>query len=132
MRGTVLLVDDHESRHVYADGFRASGLFVIEAAHPEKALTLADATAPDVVVTVLVSAIGPSVVRELRRRVDHATSIIATSTVEHRQAARDAGADSFLLRSASPSEVLYEIHRALLLRRSGRRLPWKWGSGSIR
>jgi hypothetical protein len=34
-----------------------------------------------------------------------------------------AGADSVLLMPAPPDEVLYEIQRALILRRSGRRLP---------
>jgi hypothetical protein len=57
---------------------------------------------------------------------DRATSIIVASVPEERDAARNEGADSFLPNSAPAADLLYEIHRALILRRSGRRLPWNW------
>jgi hypothetical protein len=63
-----------------------------------------------------------AVIRKLRTSVDDATSIIVTCADEGREQARNAGADSFLRDSAPLSDVLFEIHRALILRRSGRRL----------
>jgi hypothetical protein len=57
---------------------------------------------------------------------DHATSIIVASVPERRDTARRQGADSFLPISGPESDLLYEIHRGLILRRSGRRLPWNW------
>lgn len=126
MRGRVLLLDTEDSRAVYAEYFRANRLLVSEAARLEDALKQADLVPPDVIVTVFAPHNGPSVVRELRSRVDHATSIIVASGREDCEQAHEAGADSFLLKSAHPSKVLYEVHRALILRRSGRRLPWNW------
>lgn len=111
---------------MYAEYFRAMGLLVSEVARPEDALKRADVISPDVVVAVFAPDNGPSIVGELRRLLDPATSIIVASGREDRERARDAGADSFLLKSAPPSEVLYEVQRALILRRSGRRLPWNW------
>jgi hypothetical protein len=46
--------------------------------------------------------------------------------VADREAARSAGADLFLLGSALPSALVFEVHRALILRRTGRRLTWNW------
>ncbi len=83
-------------------------------------------SAPDVVVAVLSADDSLLIVRDLRRLADHATSIIVASLLEEREAARQAGADSFLPLPAPSPDLLYETHRALILRRSGRRLPWNW------
>jgi hypothetical protein len=82
--------------------------------------------APDVIVAMLPAHESPSIVPALRGLADHATSIIVASVPEQRDTMRREGADSFLLNSVPASELLYEIHRALILRRSGRRLPWNW------
>jgi DNA-binding response OmpR family regulator len=122
MRGTVLLLAGEDSYAVDTEHLRAHGLLVYEAARPDEA----DRIAPDVVVTVLSGNSSPSVIRELRTRVDHATSIIVVAPAasrEDRDAARGAGADSILPMPAQPGDVLYEVQRALILRRSGRRLP---------
>jgi DNA-binding response OmpR family regulator len=126
MRGTVLLLDSGDARAPYADYFRAHGLIVYETTRPEDALKQLDTVTPDVIVTTFGRSIPSSVIGELRTSVDAATSIIVTSADEGREQARKAGADSFLLNSARLSEVLYEIHRALILRRSGRRLSPNW------
>jgi DNA-binding NarL/FixJ family response regulator len=122
MRGTLVLLDSQGSRSEYAEYFRANGLLVYPAAVLEDWLDLVERIAPDVVVIVFAPTIAHSVISELRARVDYATSIIAIGNIEDCEPARAAGADSFLLHSALPSEDLYEIRRALILRRSGRRL----------
>jgi len=119
MRGTVVLLGGHGSNAVYAEHLRANGLLVYEATSP----TDVQALAPEVIVTVFSGDSSPSAIRELRSWVDHATSIIVASSPEDRQAAHDAGADSVMLMPALPGEILYEVQRALILRRSGRRLP---------
>ena len=127
MRGTVLLLADQDSCAEYTESLRANGLLVHEAANPADA----DTIIPDVVVTVFSRDSNPSLIRELRSRVDHATSIIVVSSAagrEDQDAARRAGADSVLSMPALPDEILYEVQRALILRRSGRRLP---PSGSV-
>jgi DNA-binding NarL/FixJ family response regulator len=124
MQGTVLLLSSDRSPLV--DVFRAHGLIVYHCDEPAQALTRVEQIAPDVIVALLSGDEGPSLLPELRRLADRATSIIVTSIPEQRDVARQAGADSFLLKSAPPSDVLYEIHRALILRRSGRRVPWNW------
>ena len=68
----------------------------------------------------------PSIVAGLRGLADYATSIIVAWFPKEHEAARKAGADSFLLNPAPPAALLYEIRRALILRRSGCRLPWNW------
>jgi DNA-binding response OmpR family regulator len=128
VRGTVLLLDSQRARLEWAELFRANGLLVYEAARPEDAFDQVDRVGPDVVVGLLDAGIGVSVIRELRARVDYATSIITISDVDHCELARDAGSDAFLLKSVPPTEVLYEVRRALILRRSGRRLPWRAGT----
>src|SRR5688572_26932546 len=121
MRGTVLLLAGERSYAPYTEHLRANGLLVFEAARPEEV----DTVAPDVVVTVFSPDSGSSLIRDLRNRVDHATSIIVISSTtghEDRRAAHRAGADSVLM-APPPDEVVYEVQRALILRRSGRRLP---------
>ena len=119
MRGDVLLVDAEgviDSEHL-----RAAGLRVYSATDVGKAVErLTEGAAPDVVVMSVPAE--AEAVEQLRRRADYATSIIVVGRDEGgRDFARRSGADSFLPATA---DVLYEIHRALILRRSGRRLPW--------
>lgn len=125
MRGTVLLLDTDRSTLVDVDLLRANGLLVYHRHDPANALNDFHEIAPDVVVAALPHD-APSIVSALRRLADYATSIIAASVAETRDAVHQAGADSFLPFAASPAELLNEIHRALILRRSGRRLPWNW------
>lgn len=124
MRGTILLLDGQDARAMYDEFFRTTGLFVTATARVEDAMKQAGIISPDVVMILPGSGIGVSVVSDLRPLVDHATSIIVAAGPEDCEPAYHAGADSFLLKSTSPSDVLYEVHRALILRRSGRRLPW--------
>jgi DNA-binding response OmpR family regulator len=122
MRGTVLLLESERSP--LADLLRANGLIVYHCRDLAHALNVFQDVAPEVVVAVLSAHHSGSIVPELRGLADHAASIIVVSGPEEREAAHNAGADSFLLKSAPAADLLYEIHRALILRRSGRRLPW--------
>jgi DNA-binding NarL/FixJ family response regulator len=124
MRGTILLLENDKSMLVDIDLMRENGLIVYHCHEPAHALTELQHRAPDVVVAVLSAHDSASVVPGLRGGADRATSIIVASVPEEREAARRAGADSFLRKSAPAADLLYEIHRALILRRSGRRLPW--------
>jgi DNA-binding response OmpR family regulator len=111
---------------VDVDLLRANELIVYRCDELAYALRQFQHVTPDVVVAVLPGHDSASIVPRLRALVDYATSIIVASVLEEREAARKAGADSFLLNSAPPADLLYEIRRALILRRSGRRLPWNW------
>jgi DNA-binding NarL/FixJ family response regulator len=126
MRGTILLLENDQSVLVDVDLMRDNGLIVHHCHEPAQALTKLQHLAPDVVVAVVSAHDSASIVPELRGQTDRATSIIVASVPEERESARQAGADSFLRRSAPAADLLYEIHRALILRRSGRRLPWNW------
>jgi CheY-like chemotaxis protein len=132
-RGTVLFVNSYDGVHTYLDLLRDRGHTTLHAARPEEALLLLTDHVPDVVVTDIVFAQsateGPALIRDIRARVDHATSIIVLSRyvrAADREDARVAGADLFLKTPAVPAAVLFEVHRALILRRGGRRLPWNW------
>ena len=124
MRGTLLLLDRDQSRPVDVDFLRENGLVVYHCRELADALKQFQRVAPEVIVAVLPAQNSPSIVPPLRDLADRATSIIVASVPGDRDAIRRAGADSFLLSSAPPADLLYEIHRALILRRSGRRLPW--------
>jgi DNA-binding response OmpR family regulator len=126
MRGTVLLLESDRSLLVDVDLLRTNELIVYHCYDIATALKQFQHLTPDVVVAVLSGHESPSIVSGLRSLADYATSIIVASIPEEREAARMAGADSFLLNSAVPADLLYEIRRALILRRSGRRLPWNW------
>jgi DNA-binding response OmpR family regulator len=126
MRGTVLLLESDTSLLVDVDLLRVNELIVYRCHDLANALKLFQRVAPEVVVAVLSGHDSRSTVPGLRSLADYATSIIVASVPEEREAAREAGADSFLLTSAPPADLLYEIRRALILRRSGRRLPWNW------
>ena len=124
MRGTVLLLESGRSLLVDVDLLRGNELIVYHCHELADALKQFQHLAPDVVVAVLSGHDSPSIVPGLRGLADYATSIIVASVPEQREGARQGGADSFLPKSAPSSDFLYEIHRALILRRSGRRLPW--------
>jgi DNA-binding response OmpR family regulator len=126
MRGTVLLLDSDRSTIVDVELLRANGLLVHHRNDPEQALSECQEIAPDVIVASVPPARAAAIVSALRGAADYATSIIATSAAGERDAIRVAGADSFLPVPAAPAALLNEIHRALILRRSGRRLPWNW------
>jgi DNA-binding response OmpR family regulator len=120
VRGTVLLLHGRTAPVVSADYLRASGLLVHEANATEDAIRDFHIIAPDVIVTDF----SPSAVRALRDRADPATSIIVVASLWDPEETGAAGADCFMVKPALPGEILYEVHRALILRRSGRRLPW--------
>jgi DNA-binding NarL/FixJ family response regulator len=124
MRGTVLLLTTDESLLIDVDLWRANGLTVYQCHEPADALKQFQRVAPDVVVAMVAADDNVSIVPDLRDLADPATSIIVVSVSAHREAAGKTGADSFLLNGATPADLLYEIHRALILRRSGRRLSW--------
>jgi DNA-binding response OmpR family regulator len=117
MRGEILLVDA-EGRFD-SERLRAAGLRVYHVKDVAAAKDRMSASAADVI--VVRDPLEGESLQELRRHGDSATSIIVVGRVEERESARRLGADSFLPATA---DVLYEIHRALILRRSGRRLPW--------
>ena len=125
MRGTVLLLDRDGSSLVDPDFLRDSGLIVQHCREPAQALKRLQEVAVDVVVVVPAQH-GEAIVADLRTLADHATSIIVASVPEQCDEARRSGADAVLLTSAAPAELLTEIQRALILRRSGRRLPRNW------
>ena len=128
---SVLLVGDADSFALHAEHLAGAGIRPLTAASPEDAYVHLDIHPPDVVVThwsfrntAIASA---DFIRELRFRLDDATSIIVVSNgteEDDRQKARAAGADAYLVGPALPDAVLFEVKRALILRRSGRRLPW--------
>jgi DNA-binding response OmpR family regulator len=123
MRGTVLFLNSREPTSVLADYFRSNELIVYETGRVENAVRQVDGIAPDVVVAILGQDDDRSLIRQLRSAVDYATSIILLADLNDGDEAQHAGADSLLPTSALPGEVLYEVRRALILRRSGRRLP---------
>ena len=125
MRGTVLLLDDDRSRQL-AESLRLDRLIVYEASDVFEALAHLRSDDPDVIVVCFTPDDTQSLVKNLREAAPRATSIIVAAGVEHRDAARTGGADSFLPGPVSAADLLYEIRRALILRRSGRRLPWNW------
>jgi len=125
VRGTILLVDGCQSSPADVERWRGNGLIVHHSTDLPHALTQFPHAAPDVIVVVAPARESEPIVAGVRSRADHATSIIAVSDPGERDAVRQAGADAFLsIASASSVDLLYEIHRALILRRSGRRLTW--------
>jgi two-component system, cell cycle response regulator DivK len=131
--GQVLLVNSFDDREMYAEYLRDAGLIVHAIADPAVALGLLPAISCDVVITDLVFApgaiSGTAFTREVRGRLDPSTSIIVVSGCvrqEDRDGARQAGADLFLVKPALPSAVLFEVRRALALRKLGRRIEWNW------
>jgi two-component system chemotaxis response regulator CheY len=132
-RGTVMLVDSFDERRMYADYLRAHDLHVYDIVRPEEALERLDVAAPDVVVTDLnfrLSVIdGPSFIRRIRERLGESPAIIVVSGYRRdadREQARIAGADLFMVKPVPPDAVLFDVRRALILQRTGRRLVSAW------
>jgi CheY-like chemotaxis protein len=132
---TVLLVSSAESREMYAESLRASGLKVRSTVNPEEALAALAVDTPAVIVSDLSfskSALdGLAFIRALRQQ-EHLrmTPVIVTSGYgreEDRQRARDAGADLYLM-NPWPEHLLSEVRRALICGQEGRRLTWNWPS----
>ena len=131
--GTVLFVNSHDGCEVYLDLLRDRGHITLHATRPDDALRVLTRHVPDVVVTDIVFAEttieGLAFIRDVRVRVDEATSIVVLTRYVRagdREGARAAGADLFVMTPAEPAAVLFEVQRALILRRGGRRLPWNW------
>jgi DNA-binding NarL/FixJ family response regulator len=131
--GTVLFVQTGDDRHPYVDALAEQQLMVVEVSGPDDALRWLTSSAPDVVVTDFVFTesriAAPDFIHAVRRRVDTATSIVVLSRyvrATDRDRARAAGADLFVMKPALPSALVFEVRRALILRRSGRRLAWNW------
>ena len=129
---TVLVIcDDPESLHL--EHLRAQSWLVQAVSSPDAAWAAFELNTPDVVIIdAAVGGLGSDEVGRFlaasRFRLDDATSIIVTglSDADERQKLRASGADLFLLTPLQPSEIAYEVKRALILRRSGRRLSWNW------
>jgi CheY-like chemotaxis protein len=110
---SVLLVDDNPgSLEIYRDFLQLLGLLVAETADPSKAVELAIAEAPDVVVLDLDHA-GKSawqISRDPRANPrTHKTEIVAVCGKNHRGAAHDAhdaGRDIFLTKLWHPVELV--------------------------
>jgi DNA-binding NarL/FixJ family response regulator len=124
MRGTILVLQRSGSPEVDVDLLRTKGLIVHLCRDPGEAVSALLDVRPDLVVATASRGESASIVGALRGAADRATSIIVLSEGDEREAARQAGADSFVPRSAPPADLHYVIHRALILRRSGRRLVW--------
>jgi len=131
--GTVLFVDSTNASGAEIDALSDRGLKVVHVARPEDGFEWLTRDRPDVVITDLVFAdsviAAPDFIREVRAQVDAATSIIVLSRylrASDRESARAAGADLFVMKPALPSALVFDVHRALILRRGGRRLAWNW------
>jgi DNA-binding response OmpR family regulator len=118
---------------MFVEHLRAQSWLVQAVASPEAAWAAIELNTPDVV--VIDAGAGGLRTDEVSRfivdsrfRLDDATSIIVMglSDADERQRLRASGADLFLLAPLQPSEIAYEVKRALILRRSGRRLSWNW------
>jgi CheY-like chemotaxis protein len=131
--GLVLFVADKEGHQPHLDALSGARCSVVHAVGLKEALHTLTTVWPDVVVAEIPFA-DPAVdaagfIRELRARVDSAVSIVALSRyfrAADRASAHAAGADIFLMTPALPSALVFEVQRALILRRSGRRLSWNW------
>lgn len=131
---TVLLVSSLDARDLDAEYLRAHELRVCYASGPDEALRCLDAVEVDVALVDLPFGGSPAIdttfLRTLRDQLDDAVSIVVVSRYMRetdRCGARSAGADCFLTRPVSPAAILNEVRRALILRRTGRRLPWTPG-----
>src|SRR5690349_19500749 len=121
MASALLVIGRDDDRKVYTTYLRREQLIVHAFATPRLALAAFDTgLTADVVVTddlfPRTDLDAVAFVRELRARVDPGTSIIVVAGLmreEDREPFRAAGADFSLLKPARPSEVLYEVKRAL-------------------
>ena len=133
----VLVICDDPQSQMYVEHLRAQSWLVQAVASPDAAWAALELNTPDVV--VIDTGVGGLRTDEVGRfigacrfRLDDATSIIVTgrSDADERQKLRTAGADLFLPAPLQPAEIAYEVKRALILRRSGRRLSWNWPSNA--
>jgi CheY-like chemotaxis protein len=113
----LLVEDDSTNYELLSDHLAASGFAVHGASDGHEALELAKRISPDVVITDydLPGLNGCELARAMRR--DRGTSrcrvILLTGHVEHRirEAARNAGCDSFLLKPIHLDELVREVRR---------------------
>ena len=101
MRGTVLLLASEDWSAEYADHLRGNGLMVYELHRPEDALRKVETVVPDVIVAVCSGSDDPAALRELRNRVDRATSIIAIVMASRATSHEDASQCSRLAQTPS-------------------------------
>jgi CheY-like chemotaxis protein len=135
---SVLLVNSYDAREMYAEYLRAHHVGVEAVAVPEAALVTLTAIAPDVIVTDFTfqgsSLDGPAFIRLVRAQPQfQETPVIVVSGYvreEDRRAARDAGADLFLLSPCLPSDLFATIGASVACRAKGERIPWNWPSSS--
>jgi two-component system cell cycle response regulator DivK len=126
----VLLVDpDDDRRIVYGEALRMAAFDVEEAADGREALVRAAATTPAILVTQtrLPFIDGYSLCTLFRSDPQtRETSIVvltADARPDHLARARDAGADSILVKPCPPEQVLAEIERLSDLRRQSSEAP---------
>jgi two-component system phosphate regulon response regulator PhoB len=122
----VLVVEDEEALAILLRyNLEAEGFEVIEAASGAEAERKAGATCPDLILLdwVLPGLTGIELCRRLRLRAEtrHIPILLLTAKTEasDRQSGLDAGADDFIIKPFSLSEVLRRIH--LVLERSRHR-----------
>lgn len=116
----VLLVDDLEDNRVmYAEYLTRSGFRVVQAADGERAVALARALLPDVVVMDMKLPLldGWTAVRQLQSDGPTATipilALTGHSGVAHVRRAREAGCDAFLSKPCLPSALLASVRDLL-------------------
>lgn len=115
----VLIVDDlPEQRDIYATLLRSHGFQVLEAEDGVRAVEVAFAARPHVIVmdVVLPQQDGWMATRQLQA--DPRTAeipvivITARETLEGRETSEDAGAIAYLLKPCDPNQILEEVRRA--------------------
>jgi len=124
-RGTVLVVDDHESILFALDyRFGQRGFRVLKAASGPEALELCRTSTPDVIVSdiAMPGMDGFEFCRRIRREAALASVPVVFLTArkgdEDRERARAAGVDAYVLKTSSLQEVVAEVG-ALMERRAG-------------
>jgi CheY-like chemotaxis protein len=114
---TVLLVEDHQdTREMYADYLRFSGLGVIEAGSGAEGLTLGKVTPPSVVVTDIGMAGSVSAAELCRAFASGGVPVIAVTghgPGSFQDDIRAAGCAAVLLKPLTPDRLLREIQRLM-------------------
>lgn len=112
----VLIVNSYDGGEMYAEYLRTAGFVVDLATTPEEALSIVEQSAPTVVVSDLVfvgSAIdGPAFIKKIRGRLGSGVRLIALSGFVRQsdeKAAREAGADVFLIKPCPPDTLRRHI-----------------------
>lgn len=123
--GRLLLVDSVEDeRDIYGAALRAAGFSVVVCNGPDSALAQARNAPTAAIVTRILqpnTAIdGIELTRQIRQRraTRNIAVVIITSRIEpeYRQAATQAGCDSYVLLPAMPETIVGEVQRAITLR----------------